>query len=305
MQIEGAYRALQAAIGDDSRVLKNELMHKHTSFKIGGPADIMICIQSADEIADALLICRQYDVPATIIGNGTNLLVRDKGIRGAVIKIGKGFCDLSISGTLVRAQAGILVSSLSNHTLNRGLAGLEFACGIPGTLGGAVMMNAGAYGGEIADCLTRVKHMDESGKTGWKTIRKDDLGYRRSVFSETRLIVLEAEFDLRTDENRQAQKRAQEISAQRNAKQPVYLPSAGSTFKRPGNGYAARLIDQAGLKGFRVGGAQVSELHAGFIVNTGGATAEDVLELVAIARARVLDAFGTNLELEMKVVGES
>ncbi|MFZ5975608.1 MAG: UDP-N-acetylmuramate dehydrogenase [Bacillota bacterium] len=304
MQIEQAYRALQAAVGDESRVLRDEPMNKHTSFKIGGPADIMICIKSADEIADALRICRRYDVPVTVIGNGTNLLVRDKGIRGAVIKIGKEFCSLEIAGTHVTAQAGILVASLANQTLNQGLAGLEFACGIPGTLGGAVMMNAGAYGGEIADCLKRVRYMDESGNTGWKLIQKDDLGYRRSIFSETGLIVLEAEFELRPDESREAQKRAQEISAQRNARQPVHLPSAGSTFKRPHNGYAARLIDQAGLKGLRVGGAQVSELHAGFIVNTGGATAEDVLELAETVRARVLDASGTDLELEIKVLGE-
>lgn len=304
MQIERAYMALLAAIGDDARVLKNEPMVKHTSFKIGGPADIMICIRNADEITDALRICRQHDVPVTVIGNGTNLLVRDKGIRGAVVKIGRDFSFISIEGTQVRAQAGVLVSSLANQTLNQGLAGLEFACGIPGTLGGAVMMNAGAYGGEIADCLTRVRFMDKSGNTGWKNIQKDDLGYRRSVFSETGRIVLEAEFDLRPDERGEARKRAQEISAQRSAKQPVHLPSAGSTFKRPAQGYAARLIDQAGLKGFRVGGAQVSELHAGFIVNTGSATSGDVLELCAIVRARVLDTFGTELELEMRIVGE-
>ena len=305
MQIEKAYEALLTAIGDDARVLKNEMMHKHTSFRIGGPADIMVRIKNAAETADTLRICRQYDVPAIIIGNGTNLLVRDKGIRGAVITIGKLFSDLNIEGTRVWAQAGILVSALSGRTLQHGLAGLEFACGIPGTLGGAVMMNAGAYGGEIADCLMRVRYMDQSGNAGWKAIHKDDMGYRRSMFSENGLIVLEAEFAFKADESGEARKRAQEISAQRSAKQPVHLPSAGSTFKRPADGYAARLIDQAGLKGLRVGGAQVSALHAGFIVNMGGATAEDVLKLAGTVRMRVKEAFGTDLELEMRVVGEA
>lgn len=305
MRIEETVLALRAAMGDDTRVLLNEPMQRHTSFRIGGPADIMVCINSAGEIAHALRICREHDVPAVIVGNGTNLLVRDKGIRGAVIKIGKGFSDVRVSGAHVWAQAGILLSALSSHTLKSGLAGLEFACGIPGTLGGAVMMNAGAYGGEIADCLTRVRVMDNNGNIVWQAVRKEDMGYRRSVFSESGYIVLEAEFELRPDENGAAKKRAREISTQRNARQPVHIPSAGSAFKRPEDGYASRLIDRAGLKGCRVGGAQVSEMHAGFIVNIGGATAEDVLELARRVRERVLEQSGTELELEIQVVGEA
>jgi UDP-N-acetylmuramate dehydrogenase len=304
MQTERTYQALLSAIGDPKRVLRDEPMDRHTSFRIGGPADVMVFAGSADEIADTLAVCRAHGVPVTVVGNGTNLLVRDGGIRGVVLRVGKGFCRVAAEGTRVRAQAGVPVSALANQTLSKGLAGLEFACGIPGTLGGAVMMNAGAYGGEIADCLTRVWYMDRSGGTGTRAVGEEDLGYRRSVFADEGLIVLEAEFVLREDEDGWAQERAREIGAKRSAKQPLNVPSAGSTFKRPACGYASRLIDAAGLKGLRVGGAQVSELHAGFIVNTGGATAKDVLELADAVRARVKEASGVGLELEIKVLGE-
>lgn len=304
MQIEKAILALLSAMGDPARVLRDEPMDRHTSFRIGGPADVMVLAESAGEIADTLRVCRDHGVPVTVIGNGTNLLVRERGIRGAVLRIGKGFCRVSFDGTRVRAQAGTPLSTLANRTLAEGLAGLEFASGIPGTLGGAVMMNAGAYGGEIADCLTRVWFLDRSGNAGSRTVGKEDLGYRSSVFAEEGAIVLEAEFHLREDSGGEAQKRAREINAKRGAKQPLNVPSAGSTFKRPAKGYASRLIDKAGLKGLRVGGAQVSKLHAGFIVNTGGATAKDVLELAGDVRTRVREAFGVELELEMKIIGE-
>lgn len=304
MRIEQAYRDLVERMGE-TRVMRGESMQKHTSFRIGGPADILAAVQSAEEIAAALEICKGHGIPVTVIGNGTNLLVRDKGIRGAVIKLDKGFGMLTIEGTRARAQAGLLLSALCGQTIQHGLAGLEFACGIPGSLGGAVVMNAGAYGGEIKDRLVSVVYMDENGAIGQKTAEACDFGYRHSVFSDSGDIVLEAEFELTPDENGQAALKAQELMQRRNAKQPVSLPSAGSTFKRPPGGYAAQMIEQAGLKGARVGGAQVSELHAGFIVNTGGATARDVLELVETVRTRVREAFGTELELEMKVIGEA
>lgn len=303
MSVEKALLALRDIINDEN-IYINEPMCKHTSFRIGGAADLLIDAHSFDDIENTVRICKQFDVNLFVMGNGTNLLVRDNGIRGIVLKINKGLSEIRWINNRVNAQAGVSLSKLSRQSIAHGFTGLEFACGIPGTVGGAVMMNAGAYRGEIADCLVKVRYLNSDGEINQRMVKKDDLSYRKSIFSQMESIVLDAEFELAKDEDNRAEKLANEITAKRNAKQPVNIPSAGSTFKRPTDGYAAQMIEQAGLKGLRVNGAQVSTLHSGFVVNTGGATADDVLTLVNLIKQRVKEAFDVELELEIKVIGE-
>ena len=236
------------------------------------------------------------------MGNGSNLLVGDKGIRGAVIKIGNGMSECDTDGTQITAQSGIKLSRLANTALKNGLCGLEFASGIPGTLGGAVSMNAGAYGGEMKDVVTSVTYLDKD-----LSLREtDDAGfsYRRSRFSDTDCIVLGAKISLHEDDPDAIRERMRSLAERRRSSQPLDMPSAGSTFKRPAGGYAAALIDEAGLKGYTVGGAQVSEKHAGFVVNRGGACFDDVLRLIEHIRNEVYRVSGIELEPEVKIIRE-
>lgn len=276
-------------------------MKNHTTFKIGGPCDEFCEVTSTEEILELIKYAKSKNIPYTVIGNGSNLLVSDKGIRGLVIKIAKGFDKVEVNGTKITAEAGILLSRLSNHALKGSLSGLEFASGIPGTLGGAIYMNAGAYDGEMKDVVKSVIYLKDG-----EILKTDspDFGYRKSMFSNTDLIILSVEIELKNGNYDEIKAKMEDFSKRRAEKQPLTQPSAGSTFKRPEGYFAGKLIQDAGLKGFKIGGAMVSEKHSGFVVNTGDATCSDVLELVEHIQKTVYDKFGVKLEPEIKKLGE-
>lgn len=282
----------------------DEMMKNHTSFKIGGPADIMILPKDEDEILRAIKACRDNNIDFFIMGNGSNLLIKDGGIRGVVIKINDNFNDIKISGDKVYAKAGALLTALSRRAAENSLTGVEFANGIPGTIGGAVTMNAGAYGGEIKDIVTKVRVIDKGNNI--IEYKNDDMnfGYRTSKVIEDDLVVLGMEIQLKDGNYNKIKEKMQELTKKRTSKQPLELPSGGSTFKRPKGYYAGKLIDDSNLRGFQYGGAQVSEKHCGFVVNIGGATCEDVLGIIKTVQKTVMDKFGVELETEIKVIGE-
>ena len=292
-----------ACLGSDN-VYRNEPMKRHTTFRIGGPADYYLCPHSAKEIQKVVEICREEKLPYFILGNGSNLLVSDQGYRGVVIQLWKNVSDIRVEGCLIHAKAGASLAKIASEALEEGLTGMEFAAGIPGTLGGAVVMNAGAYGGEMKDILKEVLVMDQQGRIF--TLEKKDLklGYRTSAVKEKGYIVLAAVLELRPGDREEIRKLMEDLKQKRVEKQPLDLPSAGSTFKRPEGYFAGKLIMDAGLRGFSVGGAQVSEKHCGFIVNTGGASASDVLTLIREVQKRVREKFGVELETEVKFLGE-
>ncbi|MBQ8971484.1 MAG: UDP-N-acetylmuramate dehydrogenase [Clostridia bacterium] len=285
------------------RLMQNEPMSRHTTFHVGGPADCVALPASEEELLCAIRIAEQCGVPWIIVGNGSNLLVRDGGIRGLVILLGETFARMERAESEISAQAGVSLARLSAFAANAGLAGLEFASGIPGTLGGGVCMNAGAYGGQLSDAIVSARVLLHG---ELQTFPREQLqmGYRTSLPLREGGIVLGARFALTLDDTSAIQARMHELNARRRDKQPLNFPSAGSTFKRPEGYFAAALIDQAGLKGRSVGGAQVSEKHAGFIINKGGATASDILTLMDQVQAEVLRQFGVSLEPEVRIVGE-
>ena len=292
-----------ACLGSDN-VYRNEPMRKHTTFRIGGPADFYLCPHSAKEIQKAVEICQEDGLPYFILGNGSNLLVSDQGYRGVVIQLWKNVSDILVEGCLIRAKAGASLAKIAGEALEEGLTGMEFAAGIPGTLGGAVVMNAGAYGGEMKDILKEVLVMDKQGEIF--TLKKEELhlGYRTSIIKEKGYIVLAAVLELKPGDRKEIKEKMDELKQKRVEKQPLDMPSAGSTFKRPEGYFAGKLIMDAGLRGFSVGGAQISEKHCGFVVNTGKATANDVLTLIREVQKRVRDKFGVELETEVKFLGE-
>jgi len=303
MNIQNIYEELSKWI-PKSQLFLNEPMKKHTSFKIGGPADLLVVPSSGEQIKCTLQICRDAGVPVFTMGNGSNLLVKDKGIRGVVLKICENFSQLWMDGTLIRAQAGVLLSALSRAALDAHLAGLEFASGIPGTLGGAIFMNAGAYGGEMKDVTEWVWAIDMEGHDYRLSKEELKFGYRSSVIQEKGLIVLEAGIRLTPGDYEKSKALIADLTKRRQEKQPLQYPSAGSTFKRPPGYYAGKLIQDAGLKGARIGDAQVSELHSGFIINLGNATAQDVLDLIKLIQERVKEKFGVDMQPEVRIVGE-
>ncbi len=279
-----------------------EPMYRHTSFKVGGPADIMLLPEGKD-IAAILLLADNCGLPLTVVGNGSNLLVKDTGIPGIVLKVGAKMGAVEIKGNNVRCEAGASLAAAANAAAGAGLAGLEFAAGIPGSVGGGVYMNAGAYDGEMKDVLTAVEAVTPEGEKVLLPADKLGLSYRHSVFSENSHIITKAIFSLVPGEETAIRARIADFNQRRWQKQPLDMPSAGSTFKRPKQGYASCLIDEAGLKGLSVGGAQVSEKHAGFIVNKGNATAEDILRLIEQVQERVKAASGIDLQPEVRILG--
>jgi len=278
-------------------------MSRYTSFRIGGPADVMIFPKSEDEIVGAISVIKEYEVDYMIMGNGSNLLVLDGGVRGVVINLFKNFSNIEVSGNSIKVAAGVLLSMLGNTAQKNGLGGLEFAAGIPGTVGGAVMMNAGAYGGEIKDVLVSATVLDGDCKME-VTSGELNFDYRHSAVTDNDWIVLSAKFRLENKDMAVIRARMDELAFARKSKQPLSKPSAGSAFKRPIGGYASKLIDDAGLKGLSVGGAQVSTKHAGFIINTGDASACDVLSLIELVKEKVLEYSGIQMEPEVHIVGE-
>lgn len=296
---------LLTEIAGRAAVTVDEPMSKHTSFKIGGPADVMIQPTDTQRLAAILKLIKDTDTPYFVMGNGSNLLVGDKGIRGVVIKIGDGMSECDVSGNKITAMSGIKLSRLGKTALNNELAGLEFACGIPGTLGGAVYMNAGAYGGEMKDVVKAVTFVDQK-DCSIHTIPKEecDFGYRHSIFSDKDWIVAGAVMELEPGNKDEIKERMNDLATRRTEKQPLDKPSAGSTFKRPEGYFAGTLIQDAGLKGVSVGGAEVSVKHSGFVINNGGATADDVRRLIELVQNKVMGKYGVKLEPEVKFVGE-
>lgn len=288
----------------EERVFTGEAMSRHTTFKIGGPADYFLMPDKGTDVGRIVKICKESAIPYFILGNGSNLLVGDGGYRGAVIQIYKNMSAVTVEGTEITVQAGALLSSVAAAAKNAALTGFEFAGGIPGTMGGAVVMNAGAYGGEMKDVLTEVTVMDEEGEIITLPADKLELGYRTSIIKTAGYIVLEAKLQLKKGNPEVIRETMKDLTIRRTTKQPLEYPSAGSTFKRPEGYFAGKLIMDTGLRGFQVGGAQISEKHCGFVVNTGDATAEDVKNLIEEVQKRVREKFGVTLEPEVKFLGE-
>lgn len=285
-------------------VLTEEPMKKHTTFRLGGPADYFLCPRDAGQVAGILHICREEGLPWFVLGNGSNLLVSDAGYRGVVIQIYKNMNQVWTDGEKITAQAGALLSAVSKKAMEAGLSGIEFASGIPGTLGGAAVMNAGAYGGEMKDVLETVKILTPEGEVRTLLAEELELGYRTSIIKEKGYLVLEAVLKLSQGDQEAIRARMEELKVQRVSKQPLEYPSAGSTFKRPEGYFAGKLIQDSGLRGYRVGGAQVSEKHCGFVINTGEASAADVACLIRDVQKQVYEKFGVKLETEVKYLGE-
>ena len=297
-------RRLRQIIPDQDRLLLNEPMEQHTTFRIGGPADYLALPMSVSEIENIMALVEEFDLPVTVLGRGSNVLVSDKGIRGLVMRLGKHMSRIRHEGSKVFAGAGASLVDVSRYAAKRQLTGLEFAIGIPGTIGGAVFMNAGAYEGEMRQVVTAVTAF--SPDSGLERYEGDELdfSYRHSAFSDNGCLICEVELHLSPGDEAVICAKMDECTLRRNTKQPVELPSAGSVFKRPPGYYAGTLIEQSGLKGLTVGGAQVSEKHAGFIVNIGGATASDVVTLIREVQRRVYEKFTVLLEPEIRQIGE-
>lgn len=293
---------LRQIVGEDG-VLADEPMSRHTTFEIGGPADLFVTPKSAQEVHDVVMACREADVPFFVLGNGSDLLVSDEGYRGVIVGLVDGFAGITVQGNEMSCQAGVLLRDASEKACELGLTGLEFACGIPGSIGGACFMNAGAYDGCIADVLKSVRVIMPDGSL--ETIGVEDLamGYRASRVRDDGLVVLTATFSLREGDPQAIRARMDELAQMRETKQPLDKPSAGSTFKRPVGHFAGKLISDAGLQGYTVGGAAVSTKHAGFVVNLGGATAADVRAVIAHVQDEVERQFGVRLEPEVRFLG--
>ena len=296
---------LLGSITDPVNILTNEYMNKHTTFKVGGQADVFIIPQSIEEAADIIRLLLSKNEPYTVIGNGSNILVSDRGYRGCIVCMDKGTDSITVNGTSIRAEAGAMLSKVANAAYENSLTGLEFASGIPGTVGGAMVMNAGAYGFEMKDVTVNVTLFDAvTGEV--KTLPAADMefGYRTSIVKKHPYTVLAAEFLLTAGNREEIKAQMDELAQKRRQKQPLEYPSAGSTFKRPEGFFAGKLIEDAGLKGYSVGGAAVSEKHCGFVINKGGATATDVIRLMNDVKDKVYEKFGVCLEPEVVMIGE-
>lgn len=291
-------------VAGTENIFIDEPMKKHTSFKLGGPADILVTPHSKEQLVLVLGYCNKNSIPFYVIGNGTNLLVRDKGIRGVVIKIFNNYNEIKVEGNVICAEAGALLSRIANTAYDNSLTGFEFAHGIPGTLGGAVTMNAGAYGGEMKDVVYMTEFVNKDGKI--VTIKNDEhkFSYRDSSIQRSQGVVLKSWIKLEKGNKQDIKARMEELMKKRKDKQPIEMPSAGSVFKRPEGHFAGKLIEDCGLRGFNIGGAQVSPKHCGFIVNTGTATTQDVLNLVNTIQKNVKDKFNVDMHTEVRIIGE-
>jgi UDP-N-acetylmuramate dehydrogenase len=297
----GSYASVKL---DIDNILYNEPMKNHTSFKLGGPVDIFIEPDNTEELSKAIKSLRDHSIPYYVIGNGSNLLVSDKGLRCAIVKIGEKFISANIDGDRVISECGILLSTLSKMAAKSSLAGMEFASGIPGALGGAVTMNAGAYGGEMKDIVEWVEVLDQDLQLKRLESAEMEFGYRQSIVESRKYIAIRCCLRLKKGNPDEINSLMADLTEKRRTKQPLHLPSAGSTFKRPEGYFAGKLIDDAGLRGFSLGGAQVSTLHCGFVVNNGNATAQDVYDLIRHVQKTVYEKFNVKIEPEVKILGE-
>ncbi len=292
---------LKDAVGEDC-ITTQEYMKNHTTFRIGGPADIFAAPKTMEQAAAIIRICREQNYPYYIIGNGSNLLVSDEGYRGLILQLYRNFSEISVEGDEITVQAGAMLSVIAKRALAAELTGFEFAAGIPGTIGGAAVMNAGAYGGEMKDVMTEVTVLTAENEIAVIPAEELELSYRHSIIPEKGWIVLGAKLKLQKGDPEAIRQRMEELKEQRVTKQPLEYPSAGSTFKRPEGHFAGKLIQDAGLRGFTVGGAQVSEKHCGFVVNKGDATAADVKQLMDEVSRIVKEQFDVVLEPEVKML---
>ena len=283
---------------------KNEPMSLHTTFRVGGPADVYAEPEDEWELRELMDTCEAAGTPYLLIGHGSNLLIGDGGFRGTVICLGKAFSEITVDGEVITARAGALLSAVANTALEHGLTGMEFASGIPGSVGGALVMNAGAYGGEIRDILLSADILEMDGTADRTDAEGLELGDRTSNITALGRTVLGASFRLKKGDPAEIEAKMKDLNGRRKEKQPLEYPSAGSTFKRPEGYFAGKLIQDAGLKGFSIGGAQVSEKHAGFVINKGNATAKDILDLIKEVQRRVFEDAGVRLETEIRMAGE-
>lgn len=288
----------------DTEIRPDEPMSRHTSFRIGGPADVLLMPHTVEDLQRIVAVTHAASVPFTVVGNGSNLLVKDGGLRGIVLKVAENLSKIEFTGARGYAQSGALLAVVSTSASMHGLCGLEFAVGIPGTIGGGVMMNVGAYGGEMKDVVTHVTVVDEEARLRRLTAEEMEFGYRKSLLQTKPWIVADIEMQLRDDCHERILAQMSRNQYLRQSMQPLSYPSAGSVFKRPPGKYVGPMIQQLGLKGHRIGGAQISEKHAGFIVNAGGAQAADVLALIQHVREKVQETFDVWLETEVRVIGE-
>lgn len=295
------YEAIEKIVGSKN-ILADEPMSKHITFRVGGNADYYVTPENEQQIADVISYCKDSELSYYIIGNGSNLLISDEGFRGVIIEIGSKYNEIRVEENKIIAKAGAILARVATKALEAELTGMEFAHGIPGTLGGAVTMNAGAYGGEMKDILESVRVLNAEGE--FKCLKKEelDLGYRHSIVAEKNYIVLEAVISLKKGKAYEIKNTMDELSAKRREKQPLEYPSAGSTFKRPEGYFAGKLIEDAGLKGYRVGGAMVSEKHSGFVINYDNASCQDVLEVIRGVQKIVNEKYGVSLETEVKIL---
>jgi len=287
-------------IGEEN-VLINEPLKNYTTFKIGGPADYIAMPKNKEQVAALIKFLKEENINYIILGNGSNVLASDEGYRGVIVHT-EGLSELSVDGTLIKAGAGVMLKGIANLALENSLKGFEELSGIPGTSGGAIYMNGGAYGREIKDVLKEVTYLDDKGNIVTKGISELEMAYRKTTFTGKGYVILEAVLCLEKGNKEEIKEKIAEVTNKRVTKQPLKYPSAGSTFKRPAGDFAGRLIEESGLKGYSVGGAQVSELHAGFVINTGGATCKDVIELTDYVKKVVNEKFGIMLELEVVIL---
>jgi len=300
------YEELEEIVSEKSTIIYDEIMANHTSFKIGGKADVFVVANSNEDLIQVIEYAKKNDISLFIIGNGSNLLVSDKGIRGVVIKLGDFFREVNVEGEYVIAGSACSINAVAQKALEGSLSGFEWAFGIPGSIGGAVFMNAGAYGGSMSDVVYETTYLDEEYNLCVLENTKHDFGYRKSVFKsgDIKGIILSTKLKLKNGDSKDIWDEMQKYINARIEKQPLNMPSAGSVFKRPDGYFAGKLIEDSGLKGFKVGGAQVSEKHAGFIVNLGDATANDVKELIKYIQNKVKENYNVELETEIMEVGE-
>jgi len=297
------YKDLFKNIYNDEDIKIDEKMSEHIYFKVGGPTDILVTPTDVEQLRKTLKICTENSIPYYIIGNGSNILVKDGGIRGVVIKLVK-LNKMERTENLIKVGTGVLLKDISSEALDASLTGFEFACGIPGSVGGAVFMNAGAYNGEIRDVIKEAEVINNNGEIIVLSKEELELGYRTSKVMKENSVVISAVFELIYGDKEKIQARVDVLTNKREEKQPLEYPSAGSTFKRPEGHFAGKLIEDAGLKGFTIGGAMVSEKHSGFIINKGGATAKDILDVINHVQETVKTQFGVELNPEVRVLGE-
>ena len=295
-------KKIQEIVGNENIEI-NALMKNHTSFKVGGPVDILVTPETYKQVQDVILVCNKNSIPFYILGNGSNIIVKDGGIRGVVIKLCK-LKNISIDGDTMICGSGALISSVSKKALNSNLTGLEFACGIPGSVGGAAAMNAGAYKGEMSQIIESAVVVTSKGNIRRLSNKELEFSYRTSAVLKYNLTVLEVTFRLKEGNYDDIKEKMKLLTRKRIERQPLEYPSAGSTFKRPEGFYAAKLIEDSGLKGVSVGGAEVSKKHSGFIINKGDASAKDILQLIDIVQKKVKEEFNVELNTEVKIIGE-